>query len=133
MRLPQLPLSARLAGVTVAAALMLSGCGGGGSSTPAVTAPADAGLAVLAVPTIKWDSASYTANAGDVKVFIGNNDNVKHIMVITQGDKVVGDLKLTVAKKGDTAEGTINLTPGEYFVYCIVPGHGNMKSRLTVS
>jgi len=133
MRLPRLPRPTRLAGVAAAAMLTLSACGGGGSSTPEVTAPADAGLSVFAVPTIKWDSTSYTAAAGDVKVFLGNNDNVKHILVITQDDKVVGDLKFTVNKKGDTAEGTINLTPGEYFVYCTVPGHGNMKSALTVS
>ena len=127
MRLPHLALAAS------AAAIVLSSCGGG-SSTPDVTAPADAGLAVFAVPTIRWDAESYTAPAGDVKVFLGNNDNVKHILVILDQDsKVVGDLKLTVNKKGESDEGTVALDPGSYFVYCIVPGHGNMKSALTVS
>jgi uncharacterized cupredoxin-like copper-binding protein len=54
-------------------------------------------------------------------------------LVIRQGDKVVGDLELAVIKKGDAATGTINLQPGAYFVYCIIPGHGNMNSALTVS
>ncbi|CAB4878136.1 unannotated protein [freshwater metagenome] len=66
-------------------------------------------------------------------MFVANDDNAKHILVIREGDTVVGDLELNVAKKGDSAEGTINLLPGSYFVYCIVPGHSNMKSTLTVS
>ena len=130
MRLPRL---SHLAPLVIATGLTLSACGGG-SSTPDVTAPTDADLAVFAVPTIRWDAAAYTAPAGDVKVFLGNNDNVKHILVILDQDsKVVGDLKLTVAKKGDSVEGSVTLEPGSYFVYCIVPGHGNMKSTLTVS
>ena len=133
MRSPRFARSARLTVLAASSMLAVTACGGGGSSTPDLTAPADAGLAVFAVPTIRWDAPSYTADAGDVTVFLGNNDNVKHILVITQDDKVVGDLKLTVNKKGDSAEGTVNLTPGEYFVYCIVPGHGSMKSKLTVS
>jgi plastocyanin len=113
--------------------ITLSACGGSSSSTPAYTVPADAGLVVKAVPTIRWDATEYTATAGDIKVFLANDDNVKHILVIRQGDKVVGDLELTVTKKGTVDEGTINLEAGEYSVYCIIPGHGNMDSTLTVS
>jgi plastocyanin len=113
--------------------ITLSACGGSSSSTPAYTVPADAGLVVKAVPTIRWDATEYTATAGDIKVFLANDDNVKHILVIRQGDKVVGDLELTVTKKGTVDEGTINLEAGEYSVYCIIPGHGNMNSTLTVS
>jgi len=111
----------------------LSACGGSSSSTPAYTVPADAGLVVKAVASIRWDATEYTAAAGDIKVFLANDDNAKHILVIRQGDKVVGDLELAVIKNGDAATGTINLQPGAYFVYCIIPGHGNMNSALTVS
>lgn len=111
----------------------LSACGGSSSSTPAYTVPADAGLVVKAVPTIRWDSTEYTATAGDIKVFLANDDSVKHILVIRQGDKVVGDLELTVTKRGTFAEDTINLEAGEYSVYCIIPGHSSMNSKLTVS
>jgi len=55
------------------------------------------------------------------------------VLVVRQGDKVVGDLELVVNKRGDVAEGTISLEAGEYFVYCTIPGHGNMNSTLTVS
>jgi plastocyanin len=113
--------------------ISLSACGGSSSSTPAYTVPADAGLVVKAIPSIRWDATEYTAAAGDIKVFLANDDNAKHILVIRQGDKVVGDLELAVIKNGDAATGTINLQPGAYFVYCIIPGHGNMNSALTVS
>lgn len=119
--------------VTVGAVLMgLSACGGG-TSTPDYTIPTDADLVVTAVPTIRWDQSEYTAPAGEVDVFLANEDSVKHVMVILKDDQVVGDLELVVAKKGDTARGTITLEPGQYRVYCTIPGHSNMNSALTVS
>jgi plastocyanin len=90
-------------------------------------------IVVKAVPSIRWDANEYTAAAGDIKVFLANDDSVKHILVIRQGDKVVGDLELTVTKRGTVDEGTINLEAGEYSVYCIIPGHGGMNSTLTDS
>ena len=108
-------------------------CGGGGSSTPDYTVPAEADLVVKAVPTIRWDKSEYTASAGEIDVFLANDDNVKHVLVILQDDKVVGDLELVVDKRGDTDSGTITLEPGQYRVYCTIPGHGAMDSVLTVS
>jgi plastocyanin len=119
--------------VFAASLISLSACGGSSSSTPAYTVPADAGLYVKAVPTIRWDATDYTATAGDIKVFLANDDSVKHVLVVLQDDKVVGDLELTVTKKGTVDEGTINLEAGVYSVYCTIPGHGNMNSTLTVS
>jgi plastocyanin len=133
MSFPRFSRSSRALAVAGATAFALSACGGGGSSAPDYTVPADADLVVKAVPTIKWDASTYTANAGEITVFLANDDNVKHVLVIRQGDKVVGDLELVTNKRGDTAEGTITLDAGEYSVYCIVPGHGNMNSTLTVS
>ena len=115
------------------ASVALTACGGGGSSAPETTIPADAGLVVKAVPTIRWDKPSYTAAVGEVKVFLANDDNVKHVMVVRQGNKVVGDLELVINKTGDTATGSIELAAGTYSIYCIVPGHGSMNSTLTVS
>lgn len=110
----------------------LSACGGG-SSSPDYTVPADADLVVKAVPTIRWDMPEYTAPAGEIDVFLANDDNVKHVLVVLQDDKVVGDLELVVAKRGDTDRGTITLEPGQYRVYCTIPGHGAMNSVLNVS
>ena len=112
--------------------LALVACGGG-SETAETTVPATADLVVKAVPTIRWDAASYTAPAGEVEIFLANDDNVKHTLVVLQDDKVVGDLELVVNQKGDTDSGTITLDPGQYYIYCTVPGHASMKSTLTVS
>lgn len=129
----RLPRFASLAAVACGSAILLSSCGGGGDSAPDYSVPADADLVVTAVPTIRWDANAYTAAAGEITVFLANEDNVKHALVVRQGDKVVGDLELVVNKRGDSAEGTITLELGEYSVYCIIPGHGNMNSTLTVS
>lgn len=119
--------------ITVGAVLIgLSACGGESSSSD-YTIPADADLVVKAVPTIRWDKSEYTAPAGEVDVFLANDDNVKHVMVILQDDQVVGDLELTVNQNGDTARGTITLEAGQYRVFCTIPGHSNMNSTLVVS
>jgi len=112
--------------------LAACGGGGGGDSAP-TTIPDSVDLVVKAVPTIRWDAESYSAPAGDVEIFLANDDSVKHVLVVLQDDKVVGDLELEVAKKGDTASGTITLDAGEYYIYCTVPGHASMNSLLTVS
>ena len=110
----------------------LSACGGGGSSV-ATTIPAGTDLVVKAVPTIRWDKNEYTAAAGSVQIFLANDDNVKHDLVILKDGKTLGDFELKVQKNGDSASGTVDLEPGEYKIYCIVPGHSSMNSTLTVS
>jgi plastocyanin len=133
MSIARLPRSRSLAGVIAGSALLLSACGGSGTTTPEYSIPTDADLVVKAVPTIRWDADAYTASAGEISVFLANDDNVKHVLVVRQGDKVVGDLELVVNKRGDSDQGTITLEAGEYSVYCTIPGHGNMNSTLTVS
>ena len=112
--------------------LALAACGGA-SETVETVVPPTADLVVKAVPTIRWDAQAYTAPAGEIEIFLANDDNVKHTLVVLQDDKVVGDLELMINRKGDTDSGTITLDPGQYYIYCTVPGHGNMKSTLTVS
>jgi len=112
--------------------VVLAACGGG-ESAPETTLPAGVDLVVKAVSTIRWDASSYSAPAGEIDVFLANDDNVEHVLVVLQDDKVVGDLELEVKKRGDTDQGTITLEPGEYRIYCTVPGHGSMNSSLTVS
>jgi plastocyanin len=119
--------------IFAASLVSISACGGSSSSTPAYSAPNDAGLVVKAVPSIRWDATEYTAAAGDIKVFFANDDSVKHILVVLKDDSVVGDLELIVNKRGDFDEGTINLEAGEYRIYCTIPGHSGMNSTLTVS
>jgi len=123
----------RLSTVAVVAVMPLTVACGGGSGEPSYTVPADADLVVKAIPTIRWDSEEYTAPAGEIDVFLANDDNVKHILVILKDDKVYGELELVVNKRGDVDRGTITLEPGEYRIYCTIPGHSSMDSLLTVS
>ncbi len=132
MSIARLPRSLSRVGVIAATALSLSACGGGGTTTPEYSIPTDADLVVKAVPTIRLDADAYTAPAGEITVFLANDDNVKHVMVVRQGDKVVGDLELVVNKRGDADQGTITLEAGEYAIYGTIPGHGNMNNTLTV-
>ena len=111
----------------------LVSCGGSSQSDTTNTIAPDVDLLVSAVPAIRWDATSYQAPAGELKIAMSNMDSVKHVLVILEGDTVVGDLELVVNKKGDYDDGVITLLPGEYRIYCTIPGHGGMNSTLTVS
>ncbi len=120
-------------GIAASSLAALVSCGGSSQSETTITIAPDVDLLVKAVPAIRWDATSYQAPAGELKVAMSNMDSVKHVLVILEGDKVVGDLELVVNKKGDYDDGVITLLPGEYRIYCSIPGHGGMDSTLTVS
>ena len=126
------PKRSRFSIVALSFASLVS-CGGSSQSDTTNTIAPDVDLLVSAVPAIRWDATSYQAPAGELKIALSNMDSVKHVLVILEGDTVVGDLELVVNKKGDYADGVITLLPGEYRIYCTIPGHGGMDSTLTVS
>ena len=117
---------------TVGITVTLVACGGG-SDAPDATAPADAGLVVTAVPSIRFDAAEYSAAAGDIKVAYVNKDTVRHTLIVIKDGTKISNFKLAVAKKGAVDVGEINLAAGVYTLFCDVPGHQNMKANLTVS
>ena len=129
-------MTSRLSLRTVFAALIavsaLSACGGG-SSAPAETIPADAGLVVKSIQSIRFDASEYSATAGDIKVAFFNEDTVRHTLLFVQDGVKVRDFKLVTAEKGALDVGNINLAAGSYTLICDVPGHQNMKATLTVS
>ena len=129
-------MTSRLSLRTVFAALIavsaLSACGGG-SSAPAETIPADAGLVVKSVKSIRFDASEYSATAGEIKVAFSNEDTVRHTLLVVQDGVKVPDFKLVVPEKGALDVGNINLAAGSYTLICDVPGHQNMKATLTVS
>lgn len=124
------------AGVSALAAITMTvaACGGSDSSGPAPTVPAGA-LEVDAVAGLKFDAEEYTATATDGAVTIAyiNEDTQRHTLVVKDADGIIIGDKLEVNKKGDVEVGTYELAPGEYLIYCDVPGHGEMKATLTVS
>lgn len=114
------------------AGFALVGCGGG-DSAPADTLPAEVGLTVTAVPSIRWDAADYTATAGDVVIGLVNEDSVRHTLIIAKDGTKIPDFKLVAGKKGAVDSGSITLDAGTYQLLCDVPGHQNMKATLTVN
>lgn len=118
-------------GVAVVALGGLAACGGSDGSADA-TVPAGTDLVITAVPSIRWDKDAYTAPAGEISVALVNEDSVRHDLVILQDDEKVGGLELIARSRGDVETGTVTLEPGEYRIFCIIPGHGGMDSSLTV-
>lgn len=118
--------------------LVLAACGGTANTAPPATAPADSDLVVRAKPAVAWDQSSYTAVSHDGKLVVTliNDSGFPHNLHIVDGngDDVDGKSpKMSVKGKGNEATGSFTLAPGTYTVLCKVPGHGNMKSTLTVS
>lgn len=109
----------------------LAACGG--SSAPAETLPANLSLTVTAVPSLKFDAASYgPVKAGEVSIGYVNKDNVRHTLIIAKDDTKVPAFKLVIAENGSVDSGTVTLEAGTYKLLCDVPGHSNMKATLTV-
>jgi plastocyanin len=106
----------------------VSACGGGGTATP----PADADLTVYGLDSLIFDQEAYTATAGQVKIAFANRGSINHtLLVVGAEQKVFGD-RLEIGGNGvDSA--LYDLPAGRYILFCDIPGHGNMKSDLTVS
>jgi len=119
-----------LAAVTLVAA----SCGGGGSSTPAVTIPAGA-LVVDAGPGLVLGQSEYTTASVGGKVVIAyvQRDTQRHTLLVRDAAGIIVGPKLDVVKAGSVSVGTYDLPPGQYQMICDVPGHGTMKATLTVT
>ena len=115
----------------LAAIGLLSSCGGG-TSTPAETLPAGA-MVVKAVSGLRFDAAEYgPVKAGEVLIGYSNEDTIRHTLILAKDDVKVPNFKLVIARKGDVDSGAVTLDAGTYTVICDVPGHSNMRAKLTV-
>lgn len=110
-------------------ALPFAACGGddGGTADPPSGGPGGSELVVRGDDDLKWDKATYTAEAGAIDVRLVNDGSVNHTLLI----KDVDDFEL---KTPGTDEGTVELEAGTYTLYCDVPGHesAGMVAELTV-
>jgi plastocyanin len=123
-----------LAAAGGAAALSLAACGGSGSSTPA-TVPADADVVVRALDGVVWDKDAYTATAenGEVTIYSVNDSGIAHNLHVQTADGTgIGDF-IDLPARGSDGTKTWKLEPGDYRIVCLIPGHQNMDSLLTVS
>ena len=137
--------------VLIAAALVLSACGGSSNksqSTPTATAmpkatatatssPSGGGVKGKAVAigadrsgALKFTKTTLTVKAGTVVFAFANPSQVPHAFAI-KGDGVNEGTKTIT---GGAASLTVKLKPGTYEFYCPVPGHeaAGMKGTLTV-
>jgi plastocyanin len=118
--------------LATAVTLPLAACGDDDDdATTDTTSAATAGAVhVVAEDSLTFDEDSYSADAGEVSFVYENGGALPHTLVIDGID--TDDFKLSV---GDTDEGSVELEPGEYTIFCDVPGHrgAGMEATLTVS
>ena len=112
------------------AVLTLSSCGG--DSAEPTPVPLDVDLEVRAVPGLRFDQNAYEATAGDISVAYVNDDTIRHTLVVIADGVIDNSFELEVNRKGDVDTGTITLEPGNFVLFCTVPGHQNMKADLVV-
>ena len=122
-------------GALVVAGAVLAGCGGdddtgGGGGDGLSTGSGGGGdtVTVVAQDSLRFDRDEYTASAGEVTIEYENSGNLTHTLLIDGAD----DFKLSVTSSGDTDEGTVELEPGDYRIFCDIPGHESMEATLTV-
>lgn len=123
-------------GALVITAAALAACGGdddsGGGGDGLSTGSGDGGgggpVTVVARDSLSFDRDDYTASAGEVTIDYENGGNLTHTLLIDGVD----DFKLSVSANGDIDEGTAELEPGDYRIYCDIPGHESMEATLTV-
>jgi plastocyanin len=119
------PLLRALVGAVVAA-VAVAGCSGDDSA--AVPDP-NAQVAVLASDN-HFDADTYTAHAGDVTFSYVERGHIPHTLLI----EGVDGFKLEVRPSDKVDDGSVQLAPGTYTLYCDVPGHrATMHAQLDVS
>lgn len=122
--------------VVVAVSLLLR-AGGSGSSptvTPAETSATPYEVDVEALPTLRLNGDVFEAPAGPIRIsFVSRGGS--HTLAIRSLDVNGTELPPTeLARSSGEVESTvIDLAPGEYLIYCTVPGHQAAGERATLS
>lgn len=115
----------KVAAVAAATAVALGACGGDDEDGGVA---GDADVTVVGFDNFSFDQDHYTTQAGEVSFEYVNEGRLRHTLVI-EGE---GDFKLAANNQGETDQGSIELEPGEYVIYCDEPGHAGMEATLTV-
>lgn len=110
---------------SVATIATLAACGSDEDSGPSAS---EADVTVVAEDSLQFDQTSYSAPAGEVVIAYEDGGNLTHTLLIDGVD----DFELRVTSQGDSDVGTADLEPGEYRLYCDIPGHESMEATLTV-
>ncbi|HEX6419492.1 MAG TPA: plastocyanin/azurin family copper-binding protein [Acidimicrobiales bacterium] len=133
-----------LAAATLAA-LLLAACGDDasddgaalgaeGGDAPAAADPGAGASLTVEAHDIEFDSDAYRIAAGTVDIEYQQKGTLPHTLVIEGADGGgVDGFELEVGD-ADADRGTVDLPPGEYVVFCDVPGHrgAGMEAELLV-
>ena len=131
-----------LAAATLAA-LLLVACGDDASDDGAALGAEDGGAPGSADPgagaaltveahDVEFDRDAYRIAAGPVDIEYQQKGTLPHSLVIEEsGGAAVDGFELAVGDV-DADRGTVDLPPGDYVLYCDVPGHraAGMEARL---
>jgi plastocyanin len=113
--------------------LGIAACGGngGGSSYKEPRGPAEATVDITG-GNFFFDPKNPQAPAGIIAIRLESTQGIHDL--VFDGGKVPG-FKLVTSGTGKSDELKANLKPGEYSIYCDIPGHreGGMEGTLTVT
>ena len=114
----------------VAAMALLTGCGGGGSSSGQ-----PAGSIKVTLTEFKFDPSTISAPSGKVVFYLVNAGTTSHDLIIrdSSNNRVDGSELISA---GDTFVFTVNSIPaGTYTYFCDQQGHeaSGMKGTLTIT
>lgn len=113
----------RLGLISVAAALVLGACGGGGGGK---SVDATNGAVTITAEDIKYDYTTINAQPGKLEVTLNEGGSLPHTFTI-------GDFNLEVSTSERTAKGSIDVKAGDKLTYvCTIPGHSNMRGTIEV-
>ena len=110
------------------AAVVLTACGGGSSSTEP---PGDGNtVQVQACDRQDYNADDFSAVAGEITFRLSQIGVQEHTLTV----EGLEDQMRLVAKNGGTDSGKLTLEPGRYVLYCDIAGHrvSGMEARLTV-
>ncbi|HLT17386.1 MAG TPA: cupredoxin domain-containing protein [Acidimicrobiales bacterium] len=118
--------------VSSLAVIALAACGDDDSSSPSLSAGTGGGESAIEViaEDIAFGEDRYTAAAGEVELTYVNEGAIPHTLLI----EGVDGFKLEVQSNGDVDEGTVELEPGTYTIWCDIAGHreAGMEATLVV-
>ena len=112
----------RTVALTSLAVILLAACGGDDDTAASDTggaAGAVEGEVTVVAEDVDFGQDAYDADAGEVTFEYVNEGIIEHTLVIED----VEGVRLLVEQRGDTAQGTVELDPGSYTLFCDIPGH----------
>ena len=116
--------------ITLVAALLLTGCTGGGRADAPPPITTDQRVEMVARDNL-FGPTEVRTKAGPTAFVLRNEGYVAHnLQVRDAAGKKLAESPLVT--RGKSTHVQVDLPPGAYQLICTVPGHADMKASLTV-